>query len=71
MEENRNQQGRNEQSADMSKNTGNQQQQHTGAGTGANPQDGDQWNNYRSRELSDNGGQGEQNRSADRSGNKA
>lgn len=67
MEENRNIQGGNERQSGISEsssrnqsgqqqNTSGQQgqQQNDRVGEGANPQDGNEWNNYRTRELSDN-----------------
>lgn len=67
MEDNRNIQGGNERQQGVGESStmnqpgqqqnttsGQQQQQNDRIGEGANPQDGDQWNNYRSRELSDN-----------------
>lgn len=58
IENNRNQnQSSGNQNRDNQNPNQNNQTQNTSdqIGKGANPQDGDQWNNYRSRELSDQG----------------
>lgn len=57
-ENNRNQkQNSGDQNLENQNSNQSNQQQNTSdqIGKGANPQDGDQWNNYRSRELSDQG----------------
>lgn len=64
MKDNRNVQEGSERQSDKSENSRNQsgqqqntsgQQQQSDIGQGQNPQDGDQWNNYRTRELSGKG----------------